>query len=150
VPRDSANAQLREKKDQAHRLLMAKKFERAIVILRELMVLEPRDSNFCLKYAEASLRLGRKDEAAQGYLMAAELLFEAGHYPRAAAAVRQGLEFDPMRGELHRLWLSIRRMQKDKNSPPIAVPTDQVTEQVVLTRSDDDPPTDPYVPSGSW
>lgn len=79
---------LREVRAEAARHLAAGRYERAEVLLRQAVLLAPRDPQTWIRHAEVLKRLGRDAAAVSDYRLAARILDEAGHHPRAVAALK--------------------------------------------------------------
>lgn len=79
-------------KKEAGDLLARGKFAQAEVLYRQMLLLNPRDAQLWVRHAEALKRLSRADDAVESYRRAAGMLAEAGHFPRAVAALRLALE----------------------------------------------------------
>lgn len=82
-------------KDKASKLLAKGQLERAEVVFRQVLTQAPRDSQTWLKHAEVLKRLGRTRDAVGSYRLAARVLDEEGHHPRAAAALKLALALMP-------------------------------------------------------
>jgi tetratricopeptide (TPR) repeat protein len=86
---------IRRLKEQASRLSAEGRLERAEVLYRQMLTLQPRDSGLWLRHADVLKRLGRLDAAVSCYRMAGQLLMEMGHGHRAVACVKLALELHP-------------------------------------------------------
>ena len=86
---------IRRLKEQASRLSAEGRLERAEVLYRQMLTLQPRDSGLWLRHAEVLKRLQRPDSAVTSYRMAAQLLMEVGHGQRAVACLKLALEQHP-------------------------------------------------------
>ena len=84
--------ELRALKQEAGDLLARGKFAQAEVLYRQMLLLHPRDAQLWVRHADALKRLSRVDDAVESYRRAAAMLTEAGHFPRAVAALRLALE----------------------------------------------------------
>ena len=78
-------------KEKAARLVSSGQYERAEVLLRQALTQSPNDVQTWLKHAEVLKRLARNDDAISSYRIAARILDETGHHPRAVAALKLGL-----------------------------------------------------------
>lgn len=86
---------IRRLKEQASRLSAEGRLERAEVLYRQMLTLQPRDSGLWLRHADVLKRLHRPDGAVGSYRMAAQLLMDLGHGHRAVACLKQALELHP-------------------------------------------------------
>jgi tetratricopeptide (TPR) repeat protein len=86
---------IRRLKEQASRLSAEGRLERAEVLYRQMLTLQPRDSGLWLRHADLLKRLHRADAAVSSYRMAAQLLMDVGHGHRAVACLKQALELHP-------------------------------------------------------
>ncbi len=84
--------ELRTRKQEAGELLARGRFAQAEVLYRQMLLLHPRDAQLWVRHAEALKRLSRTEDAVDSYRRAAAMLSEAGHFPRAVAALRLALE----------------------------------------------------------
>lgn len=82
-------------KERAAKMVAAGQLERAEVLLRQVLTQVPRDSQTWLRHAEVLKRLGREGDAVSSYRLAAQILDEEGHHPRAAAALKLALTLLP-------------------------------------------------------
>src|SRR5688572_21027065 len=87
--------QLQTLKQEAGDLLARGKLAQAEVLYRQMLLLHPREAQLWVRHAEALKRLSRSDDAVDSYRRAASMLSEAGHVPRAVAALRLALELKP-------------------------------------------------------
>lgn len=104
--------ELRTLKQEAGDLVARGKFAQAEVLYRQMLLLHPRDAQLWVRHAEALKRLSRVDDAIDSYRRAAGMLSEAGHFPRAVAALRLALEL--RRDDLD-LISELIRMELKKN-----------------------------------
>ena len=86
---------IRRLKEQASRLSAEGRLERAEVLYRQMLTLQPRDSGLWLRHAEVLKRLKRIEPAVGAYRMAAQLLMDVGHGPRAVACLKLAHELQP-------------------------------------------------------
>lgn len=86
---------IRRLKEQASRLSAEGRLERAEVLYRQMLTLQPRDSGLWLRHAEVLKRLERRDAAVTAYRMAAQLLMDVGHGHRAVACLKLALAQRP-------------------------------------------------------
>lgn len=82
---------VRELKEKASLLVGSGHYERAEVLLRQALLLSPRDAQSWLKHAEVLKRLSRGRAAAGSYRLAARLLDDEGHHARSIAALKLAL-----------------------------------------------------------
>jgi tetratricopeptide (TPR) repeat protein len=82
-------------KDRAIQLCAKGKFEKAKEIYEQLIPLMPAEPQLRVRYAELCRKTGANDRALQAYADAAELLLQAGMYPRARAALTLAASLDP-------------------------------------------------------
>lgn len=82
---------VRELKEKASALVATGHYERAEVLLRQALLLSPRDAQTWLKHAEVLKRLSRGPAAAGSYRLAARLLEDEGHHTRSIAALKLAL-----------------------------------------------------------
>ncbi|MBL8921485.1 MAG: hypothetical protein JNJ54_21675 [Myxococcaceae bacterium] len=82
---------VRELKEKASVLVATGHYERAEVLLRQALLLSPRDAQSWLKHAEVLKRLSRGAAAAGSYRLAARLLEDEGHHTRSIAALKLAL-----------------------------------------------------------
>lgn len=106
VPADAAHLPLilrytwsavgvRELKEKASSLVGSGHFERAEVLLRQALLLAPRDPQTWLKHAEVLRRLSRHRASASSYRLAARILDDEGHHARSIAALKLALTLLP-------------------------------------------------------
>jgi hypothetical protein len=86
---------VRELKEKAAGLVASGHYERAEVLLRQALLLAPRDAQTWLKHAEVLRRLSRNRAAASSYRLAARLLDDEGHHARSIAALKLALAEQP-------------------------------------------------------
>ncbi|MCU0697088.1 MAG: tetratricopeptide repeat protein [Myxococcaceae bacterium] len=86
---------VREVKEKAARLVAQGQFARAEVLLRQVLTQTPRDAQAWLRHAEVLKRLSRPADAVASYRLAARILDDEGHHPRAAAALKLALSLLP-------------------------------------------------------
>ncbi|MFZ5472219.1 MAG: hypothetical protein ACOZIN_22535 [Myxococcota bacterium] len=145
---------VRELKDKAHKLLSKGKVGAATELYRQLIGVERKDPALRLRHAELCQRLGKLDEAVASFRVAAHLLAEAGHLPRARAALRLALEACPEDAGVLR---ALDELQPQQAAPvarapsPIAESIDTVDSDVVQLVSDplgdpSDAPTELFCP----
>jgi tetratricopeptide (TPR) repeat protein len=100
-------------KQEAGELLARGKFAQAEVLCRQMLLLHPRDAQLWVRHADTLKRLSRVDDAVESYRRAAAMLTEAGHFPRAVAALRLALE---LRNDDLDLISELIRVELKKNS----------------------------------
>jgi hypothetical protein len=86
---------VREVKEKAAKLVAQGQLERAEVLLRQVLTQVPRDAQTWLKHAEVLKRLARPGDAVASYRLAARILDDEGHHPRAVAALKLALALLP-------------------------------------------------------
>jgi hypothetical protein len=86
---------LRDVKEKAAKLIATSQYQRAEVLLRQVLTQSPRDSATWLKHAEVLKRLARPVDAVASYRLAARLLDEDGYHSRAAVALKLALRLLP-------------------------------------------------------
>lgn len=86
---------VRAVKEKAAKLVASGQFERAEVLLRQALTQSPRDVQTWLRHAEVLKRLSRNVDAVASYRLAARILDEEGHHPRAVAALKLALSLVP-------------------------------------------------------
>ncbi|MDX2012370.1 MAG: hypothetical protein SFW67_19395 [Myxococcaceae bacterium] len=86
---------VREVKEKAAKLVAQGQLDRAEVLLRQVLTQTPRDAQTWLKHAEVLKRLSRPADAVASYRLAARILDDEGHHPRAAAALKLALTLLP-------------------------------------------------------
>lgn len=107
-------------KQEAGDLLARGKFAQAEVLYRQMLLLHPRDAQLWVRHAEALKRLTRIEDAVESYKRAAAMLAEAGHYPRAVAALKLALE---LRSDDLDLISELIRTELKKNHLQARAPT---------------------------
>lgn len=141
--------ELRVLKQEAGELLARGKFAQAEVLYRQMLLLHPRDAQLWVRHAEALRRLVRIDDAVDSYRRAAGMLAEAGHFPRAVAALRLALEMRPEDLDLisELIRMELRKNQREVRTasvppPPPRIPTpDQMLALPIL----EEPITNPGI-----
>ena len=86
---------VRAVKEKAAKLVASGQFERAEVLLRQALTQSPRDVQTWLRHAEVLKRLSRNVDAVASYRLAARILDDEGHHPRAVAALKLALSLVP-------------------------------------------------------
>jgi tetratricopeptide (TPR) repeat protein len=113
---------IRRLKELASRLISEGRFERAEVLYRQMLTLQPRDANLWLRHAELLKRLERTAPSVTSYRMAAQLLMEAGHTHRAVACLKLALALQPddvdLVTDIIRYELRQRQTERSARPPP--------------------------------
>jgi tetratricopeptide (TPR) repeat protein len=144
--------ELRTLKQEAGDLLARGKFAQAEVLYRQMLLLNPRDAQLWVRHGDALKRLGRIEEAVDSYRRASSMLSEAGHLPRAVAALRLALELQHDNLDLisELIRMELKKNQRDPRAPFAQLPAqpriptpdpDSLLALPVL----DDPITDPGI-----
>ena len=124
--------EIRALKQEAGELLARGKFAQAEVLYRQMLLLQPRDAQLWVRHADSLKRLSRVDDAVESYRRAAAMLTEAGHFPRAVAALRLALELrhddldlisELIRVELKKNHREVRAMTAAPGASPLRIPT---------------------------
>ena len=127
---------LRRLKEQASRLSAEGRLERAEVLYRQMLTLQPRDSGLWLRHAEVLKRLKRIDPAVSAYRMAAQLLMDVGHGHRAVACLKLAYELQPedldLVTEIIRYELRQRQQEKERPSVRLAANEDPPAGEQLL------------------
>ncbi|MDP1824340.1 MAG: hypothetical protein Q8L48_13885 [Archangium sp.] len=117
---------IRRLKEQASRLSAEGRLERAEVLYRQMLTLQPRDSGLWLRHAEVLKRLERREAAVTAYRMAAQLLMDVGHGHRAVACLKLALEQRPedvdLVTDIIRYELRQRAQERERPSQQRALP----------------------------
>jgi tetratricopeptide (TPR) repeat protein len=125
---------IRRLKEQASRLSAEGRLERAEVLYRQMLTLQPRDSGLWLRHAEVLKRLSRREAAVSAYRMAAQLLMDVGHGHRAVACLKLALEQRPedidLVTDIIRYELRQRAQDRERPSQRQASPVEPNTEPV--------------------
>lgn len=121
---------IRRLKEQASRLSAEGRLERAEVLYRQMLTLQPRDSGLWLRHAEVLKRLSRREAAVSAYRMAAQLLMDVGHGHRAVACLKLALEQRPedidLVTDIIRYELRQRAQDRERPSQRQASPVEPV------------------------
>lgn len=120
-------------KEKAAKLVASGQFERAEVLLRQALTQSPRDVQTWLRHAEVLKRLSRNVDAVASYRLAARILDEEGHHPRAVAALKLALSLVPddvdLIADIIRSEMRARREGNDVRALfPLSSPSQLLTE----------------------
>lgn len=124
---------VRAVKEKAAKLVASGQFERAEVLLRQALTQSPRDVQTWLRHAEVLKRLSRNVDAVASYRLAARILDEEGHHPRAVAALKLALSLVPddvdLIADIIRSEMRARREGNDVRALfPLSSPSQLLTE----------------------
>ena len=125
---------IRRLKEQASRLSAEGRLERAEVLYRQMLTLQPRDSGLWLRHADVLKKLGRRESAVSSYRMAARLLMDLGHGHRAVACLKLAHEQLPddldLVTEIIRYELRQRQWERERPSAHAAALAESPSETV--------------------